>query len=242
MVDGMVDGKLIEPAQFFDISASDKQPFMPQIVFLYQRLLLLCSYAPKLRHIMNSQNSQLEGDGVYRETLESLRILWNHDDPLCSIIGRQCLMERQLWHLLDLRDAGGFGFLVERFLLMLAQLLYITSRDATTLYLGTFKVLTAGWRQHKHSIGTWRVILNIICDIAIPDRGIVSNRTYPEYITDELLALSGNMVEGQSGLDIDKTIHDLSNNLHRTDVNAVFATKAIGLISRKRAQAPLESL
>jgi hypothetical protein len=151
-LDEFVEIEIIEPTDFFKISSSDTL-FMPQIVFLNQRLRLLGSYHRNLHN------------GLLQETIGSLRILWDHDDryPSRSVVGRRQLMERQLWRLLDLRDAGGFGFLVELFLLMLARLLSMaSSQDAhSALYVGTFRVITSGWRQHKHSIGAQRVILNV---------------------------------------------------------------------------------
>jgi hypothetical protein len=221
----------IQPVEFFNISAGDTQEFMPQIVFLNQRLRLLCSYAPKLREIIKGG-----GDGiVYRETLESLRLLWNYNDPSRSVIGRRHLMERQLWRLLDLRDSGGFGFLVELFFLVLPQLLPMApSNDAhSVLYIGTLKAITSSWRAHKHSIGTQRVILNLICDIANPDRGVITDRAYPEYITNELLVLLGNMVVGQSGSHIHDTMLELGT-LSLTSVHT-FRHKAMAVIHRRRA-------
>ena len=209
-LDELKEKKLIQSVQFFNVSAGDAQVFMPQIVFLTQRLRLLCSYAPKLRDIMNGQGD----NGVYKETLEGLRILWNDDDRSRSVVNRRNLMERQLWRLLDLRDGGGFGFLVELFFLMLGQLLSMASSPDThsALYIGTFKVITSDWRKHKGCIGTQRVILNLICDIAIPDRGVITNHTYPEYITEELLVLLENMVEGQSGSHIDDAMNAMKKS------------------------------
>jgi hypothetical protein len=222
--------ELIQPIQFFSISTGEAQLFVPQILFLNQRLRLLCSYAPKLRDISNGR-----GDGVYKETLESLRILWNIDDRSRSVVSRPHLMERQLWRLLDLRDAGGFGFLVELFLLVLAQLLSMaSSRDThSALYIETFKAITSSWRQHKYCIGTQRVILNLICDIAIPNRGVISNRRYPEYITNELLVLLGNIVEGQSSSHIDDAMKEFG--LYGL---IGFGAEVMKVLSRTRAPVP----
>jgi hypothetical protein len=231
--------ELIKPVQFFNISASDTRVFMPQIVFLHQRLRLLCSYAPKLQDITNNQSAD-----VYLKTLESLQILWDNHDSSRSVVGQKRLMERQLWRLLDLRDAGGFGFMVELFLLILAQLLATSQDTHSTLHVGTFKVITSDRGQHKHSIGTQHVILNVICDIAISNRGIVSNFPYPEYITNELLDLLENIVEGQPSSSLDKTMDELKDeleeNLRRFGANEL-ATKAIAVISQ-RSQAPVLSL
>jgi len=221
--------ELIQPDQFFKVSAGDAQVFMPQIIFLNQRLRLLCSYAPKLRDIINGR-----GNGVYQETLESLRILWNDGDrSRLSVIGRRHLMERQLWRLLDLRDGGGFGFLVEYFFLVFAQPLFSSQDTHAALYIGTFRAITSSWEVHKGSMGTQRVILNLICDIAIPDRGIITTRTYPEYITKELLVLLGNMVEGQSGSHIDETMEELAPYTYNG-----FAAGAKEVITRSRAPVP----
>ena len=228
--------ELIEPAQFFNIPAGDAQVFMPQIIFLGQRLRLLCSHAQKLR--------DEQGDGVNKETLDSLKILWKHGDSLRSIVGREHLMERQLWRLLDIRDGGGFGFFVELFFLLLAHLLPIpsspmpSSQDThSALYIGTFRAITSDWRQRQASIrvGTRRVILNLICDIAIPHRGVISDRTYPKYITDELLVLLEDILKGQSGLYIDSAMEELRNNLGNYGNRDAFATNAMGAISRRYA-------
>ncbi len=223
--------ELIQPVQFFNLSVAEGQvgqPFTPQFVFLGQRLRLLYSYAPKLRDIINGQDS-----GVYQEVLKSLGTLWKESDAgyKRSVVGQRNLMERQLWRLLDLRDGGGFGFSVELFLLVLAQVLSMASSQDThsALYIGTFRAITSGWRQHKDSIGTQRFILNLICDVAIFDRGIISNCSYPGYITDELLVLLGNIVEGQSGSHIDDAILELGRPLGLRD--RPFAVRAMEVIS-----------
>ncbi len=54
-------------------------------------------------------------------------------------------MERQLWRLQDLRDGGGFGFSVELFFNVLADLLSMASSWDThsALYIGTFRSITS---------------------------------------------------------------------------------------------------
>ncbi|KAH9051496.1 hypothetical protein EDB87DRAFT_1664395 [Lactarius vividus] len=220
--------ELIQPTQFFSPSVSEGQAFTPQLIFLHQRLRLLCSYAPKLRDIIDGR-----GHGAYHDILESLRTLRDDPDRRRSIVNQRHLMERQLWRLQDLRDSGGFGFSVELFFLALAQLLSVASprRDAhSTLYIGTFRAMTFSWRQHKHCMGTQRVILNLVCDLAIPGRGIFSDFNYPRYITNELLVLLGNMVEGQSGSYIDDAMKELGAFLHWLN-NDLFVAEVISIIS-----------
>ncbi|KAH9179485.1 hypothetical protein EDB89DRAFT_1921648, partial [Lactarius sanguifluus] len=194
---------LIQPIQFLNSLVAEGQESTPQFVFLSQRLRLLCSYAPKLRDIINGR-----GDDVHQEVLGSLGTLWDDADRRQSVVGQQHLMERQLWRLLDLRDGGGFGFSVEVFFLVLARVL--SPQDTNTaLYVKTFRAITSGWRQHKDCIGTQRVILNLICDIAICDRGIFSKPTFPTDIANELLTLFETMAEGQSGSHIDDAMAEL---------------------------------
>ena len=197
-----------QPIQFF--KPGEGPNFLTQFVYLHQRLRFLCSYSSKLRDIIDKHDSC-----AYEETLESLRALWEQSDKLNpslrSVIKRRHLMERQLLRLQDLRDGSGFGFWVELFFLVADQMLHLPlSYDAhSTLILGTFRVITSSWRQHKHSIATQRVILNLICDMAIPKRGLLSDISFPKYLTDELLVLLGNMVDGQPGSHIDEAMKEL---------------------------------
>jgi hypothetical protein len=148
-------------------------------------------------------------------------------------------MERQLWRLHDLHQ-GGFGFTIELFFLALARLLSGgSSQDSNSaLYIGTFKVITSDWRQHKHSIGTQRVILDLVCDIASYGRGVFSDHDYPSYITEELLVLLRNMVEGQAGLHIDDALEELNDSSTWIDEDSGFAREAIKVISQLRTPEP----
>ncbi len=229
------------PTQFFDPLAIEGKLFTPQFIFLRQRLQLLCSLAPKLRDIVDGQ-----GNGAYQEILESMKTLSPDTgreraglderlrlDPERPVLGQRHVMERQLWRLQDLRDGGGFGYSIERFFLALAQLLAtapLRDAHATVLYIGTFKAITSDWEQHKGSIGTQRVILNIVCDVAFRFRGFFSDRNYPEFILDELLKLLGDMIKGQSGSHIDDVINEL--NISSWRKHDAFAEKAITVISR----------
>ena len=233
---------LIEPIRFFG-STEENTSFLPQFIFLHQRLRLLCSYSSKLRDIVNGQ-----GNGAYQEILESLGTLWSESDKTTwSCISQRHLMERHLWRLQDLRD-GGFGYLVELCLIAANDLLIPLSTDAqSSLLLGMFRAAASNWRQHKHSIGTQHVILNLICDIVIRDRGLLSDLDFPRYITDELLILVENVVEGQSGSHIDEAMKELEDAINEEDEDdlgsdiSVFRAEAVKVISRSRAPVPTSS-
>ena len=62
----------------------------------------------------------------------------------------------------------------------------------------------------RRSIGTQQVILNLVYDIALSNRGIFSNYFYPDYIKTELLDLLGRMVGGLPIANVDDVVTELS--------------------------------
>jgi hypothetical protein len=232
--------EFLQPNQFFN-PTTDQQYFSAQFIFLHQRLRFLCSYSSALRDIIDGR-----GDGTYDKILESLKTLWGDADSPGSrwmVVCRGHLMVRQLWRLQDLRDGDGFGFWVELFFLVVWQLMTIPlSPDyLSVIILGMFRTITSNWRQHKHSIATQRIILNLVCDLAINDRGLLSNYVFPSYVTDELLVLLENMLEGQSGSHIDEATKELEDAIKKgesawAEVN-LFRAEAVKVISRSQAPA-----
>ncbi len=166
-----------------------------------QRLLGLCTLRQK------------RSDGGYLETVEVLKTVEKTLPAMRAVVQQHHLMERQLWRLQDLSIGGAFGFTLELYFLSLKQILstYPSSpRDVyITFYLGAFKAITSDWEQLKNSPGTLQIILNLVCDIAVQNRGIFSNFKYPEYITKELLELLGKVVEGQENCDIEPALNEL---------------------------------
>ena len=242
LFDVLEQTEVVHPIQFFSPDPIDKIPaFLTQFIFLHQRLRLLCSYSSKLRDIIDGKDN-----GAYQDILTSLETLWDEsDNRKWTAVRWRHLMERQLWRLQDFRDAGGFGFWVELLVLVTYQLSTIPLSPDThsALMVGTFRAVASNWRQHKHSIGTQRVILNLICDIAIFDRGLMSDVAVPAYIADELLVLLRNMVEGQSGSHIDDAMKELEDAIEEQQDVApewvrevcLFREKVVAIISRLRA-------
>ena len=121
-----------------------------------------------------------------------------------------CIIE--LWRLEDI-SVGAFGFTVELYFLSLRQILSTSifrPREIHVLfYTSAFKIITSDWEQFKGLRGTLQIILNLVCDIAVQDRGIFSTCEYPSYITEELLKLLDNMVKGQASSYIDAAMEEL---------------------------------
>jgi hypothetical protein len=198
---GVVFDELAGPTsigQVFDFLAN---PVRPQLLYLSPRLLGLCSL------------SQERSSRGYLEAPEILRGIEKIPPSLRSVPRDHRLMERQLWRLEDLSCGRALGFTLELYFLSLRQILSTFTSSPREIdisfYIGAFKAITSDWEEVKWSLGTLQIILNIVCDIAIRDRGIFSNCEYPDYITKELLELLGNIVEGQANLNIDAAINGL---------------------------------
>ena len=170
----------------FDFLAS---PVYPQLLHLSPRLLGLCSLI------------QGRGSPGYVEMAEVLKIVEKIPISLRSVVPQHRLMERQLWRLEDLSVGCAFGFTLELYFLSLRQILSTFTSSPREIdisfYVGAFKAITSDWERVKRSHGTLQIILNLVCDIAVRDRGMFSNCKYPCYITRELLELLNNMVKGQ---------------------------------------------
>ena len=186
---GVAFDEITEPTPLghvFDFLAS---PVHPQLLHLSQRLLGLGAL------------SQKRSSRGYIETAEILKTVDLIPLSVRKAVNQHRLMERQLWRLEDLR-AGAFGFTLELYFLSLRQILSTFTLQHKPIHVSfnvsAFKVITSDWDRFKGSRGTMQIILNLVCDIAMPDRGIFSNCPYPGYVTKELLEMLENMVKGQA--------------------------------------------
>ena len=179
----------------FNTPATGSAPVTPQLIFPRQQVQALARLGLKLREVLDGQVA----DG-HKEVLESLKPV---DKVPISMRRPNGLMKRQLWRLQDLRDGGGLGFTVELFFLSLRQLLSIPSlhESNSVFYIGAFKTIMSHWEEGWESLGTQHILLNLICDLIIPGRGVFSDFSYPESITTMLLEMVGKMLQGYAGPD-----------------------------------------
>jgi hypothetical protein len=167
----------------------------PQLIFPGQQLQALARLGMKLREVLDGQVA--EG---YEKVLESLKSV---DQVPLSLRRPDGLMRRQLWRLQDLRDGSGLGYTIELFFLSLRQLLSIPSLQESNgvFYIGTFKIITSHWEESKESLGTQCILLNLVCDLIIRNRGAFSDFSYPEPIATTLLDMVSNLLRGYAGPD-----------------------------------------
>jgi hypothetical protein len=178
---GVAFDTLTGPTHLMDFFDFLSDPVQPQLIYLRQRLQGLCLLGQEQQGIRE----------VVLETIEKIRT-----SPRL-FVGRHRLMERQLWRLQDICVGGAFGFTLELYFLTVRKLLSSTaspSREFTPFCVGAFKAITYDWENYKDSVGTQQIILNLVCDIAVRDRGIFSNYRYPDCITEQLLELLGDVV------------------------------------------------
>jgi hypothetical protein len=211
----------------FDFSSVETTPVLPQSIFPGQQIRSLCDLGRRLRDIIEEQNTEMQ------ETLKSLESL--REIPV-SLRRLNNLMKRQLWRLLDLRDGGGLGFTIELFFLALRPLAssVLSPKLTEDFYTGTFKAITSNWEKSKNSVGTQRVLLDLLCDLVIRRRGIYSDFSYPSYIVDMLLTLVKDMVKGHGGSQshINDIIQELEDEdiWNRMDMDIALLDKALNAI------------
>ncbi len=211
-------------------------PVPPQLIIPGQQIQSLCTLGRRLRDIIEEKNT--EG---HEETLKSLESL--HKIPV-SLRGLNYLMKRQLWRLLDLCDGRGLGFTIELFFLALRQLHFLSESSSSELtkvfYMGTLNVITSNWRKSKDSAGTQRILLDLLCDLVIRNRGVFSDFSYPSCIVEMLMDLVGKMVEGHGGshLHINEVIEELKDDNLRNRMDNSLRDQVLLAIGQSSYTAP----
>ena len=141
------------------------------------------------------------------------------------------LLQRTLWSLDDFNE-GGLGLAVEVFLLSFKQLVstYWWSKPDSALYISTFRAITSDRRRY----GTWNLNAthNIVLDAVVSEQGLLRTFDYPDYITDEVWELLGDMLEGHSGPHIDSAVQQLTDL--KLEDGGRYKDRASALISRLR--------
>jgi len=190
-------------SEAFDFPLVDTTPVPPRLIFPGQQIQSLCTLGQGLRDIIDRPNP-----ARITKTLESV---WS----IPISLPRVDLMKRQLWRLLDLRDGNGLGFTIELLFLALRGLSSSSSSPELkeAFYMGTFKVITSHWEKSKDSIGTQRILLDLICDLVVKGRGVFSDFPYPDYIVKEALELVQKMIAGHRGSrsHIEEVVEELEN-------------------------------
>ena len=62
------------------------------------------------------------------------------------------------------------------------------------------EVITSNWKKSKRLAGTQRILLDLLCDLVIQNRGVFSDFSYPQYIAKMLVDLVGKWLRGVQAL------------------------------------------
>ena len=180
----------------------------------------------------------LERVDAYRDSSPNSE--YERNQVIDQIFWPKHLLQRILWSI-DNIQWNGVGFSVELFLLSLRELLssYPSQESYSGLYIGTFRAITSDWRQYnRFSIGGLRLLLDAVAS----KQGFLRTFDYPDYITDEIWKLLGDILEVQddrlwkSHYIIDDAVQQLMDV--QREVGGRYGAKAKALnahISRLRA-------
>jgi hypothetical protein len=190
------DTESVNFGQFVDLF---RDPHALLFIFPLRNLRRIRSFAQTLRKFLEGQPSA----DTFQKTIKDLREFGS----LSNRLDKPVL--RQVWRMQDLSGGGGLGFTVELFFLVFKQLLSTSSskESHSGLYVGTFRAITSDWSKYKISLGTQRLLLNMVT----PHHGIIFSFDYPDYITDEFLAFLGDILDGQTGSHIDDVVQQLTD-------------------------------
>ena len=217
-------------SEVFNFLFAGTAPFAPRFIFPGQQLQAIAKLCLQMREILNGGSSESH-DAV----LESLKTLDNADIPT-PLLRPDKLITRQLWRLQDLRDGGSLGFALELFFLTFRQLLSTSAAQDSdrVFFCGTLKMITSRWADGKDSLGTQNTLLNLACDLIIPERGVFSDFDYPGYITDMLFELIEVMLRGSTGSHIDDARRELEEDGLKKRMDMRLRRKALKAIPQSR--------
>ena len=207
-----------------DLDFPDSEPFLRQSLDLFRdppKLQFICRHQPLnkffdfLKRIEACQDNSPNSE--YKQVIE--KIIWPKH-----------LLQRSAWSFDDFFE-GGLGLVVELFLLSLRQLLstYPSQESYSTLFVGTFRAIMSDWRLYRRQLSG--ATQNILLDIVASEQGLLRTFNYPDYITDEVWELLGDVLEGRpSFVNIDRAVRQLTD-LQR-EVGGSYGAKAEAVISR----------
>jgi hypothetical protein len=209
----------------FDFSFVGTTPVTPQLIFPGQQFQSLCALAGGLREIIEERNPE-----KHQEILENLKSI----DKIPVSLRPLNYPMKQLWRLQDLRDGRGLGFIIELFFSALRSLssASLSPELNRVFYTGTFQVITSQWMKSKGSPGTKRILLDMICDLVVSNRGDFSDFSYPSYIVDMLLELVRRLVDGDRDLrpHIDNVVRELLSVKYWNNMDIGLRDKALRAI------------
>ena len=113
-------------------------------------------------------------------------------------------IKTQLWRLQDLRD-GGLVYMLELFFAAIRSSKAASHHSSRPLYIGTFRTITADWKELRHAVWTQRLLVNLLHHV-LPENDDSPADDVPGYIIDEFLPFVANVLAEKKGSHVTEAI------------------------------------
>ena len=113
-------------------------------------------------------------------------------------------IKTQLWRLQDLRD-GGLVYMLELFFAAIRSSKAASHHSSRPLYIGTFRTITADWKERRHAVWTQRLLVNLLHHV-LPENDDSPADDVPGYIIDEFLPFVANVLAEKKGSHVTEAI------------------------------------
>jgi hypothetical protein len=124
---------------------------------------------------------------------------------ICDLMAdTQAPIKTQLWRLQDLRD-GGLVYMLELFFVAIRSSKAASHHSSRPLYIGTFRTITADWKERRHAVWTQRLLVNLLRHV-LPENNESPADEVPGYIIDEFLPFVANVLAEKKGSHVNEAI------------------------------------
>jgi len=201
---------------------------MPQ--FIPPRLLVQRLWVSSW--VLRSISASGWGAGMYQpKTLGELSAPELRVTEICELMGgaQQAPIKKQLRRLQDLRD-GGFVYMLELFIAAIRSSKAASHHSSRPLYIGTFRTITADWKERRHAVWSQRLLVNLLRDV-LPENNDSPSDEVPGYIIDEFLTFVGNVLAEKKGSHVSEAISMIKAYIELRGGTHEIAQKAISTVS-----------
>jgi hypothetical protein len=149
---------------------------------------------------------------------------------ICELMkeSQQALIKTQLWRLQDLRD-GGFVYMLELFITAIRSSKAASQHSSRPLHIGTFRTITADWKEHRHAVWSQRLLVNLLRHV-LPENNDSPADGVPVYMIDEFLTLVANVLAEKKGSHINDAISMIKAYVELRGGTHEIAQKALSTI------------
>jgi hypothetical protein len=157
---------------------------------------------------------------------------------ICELMGdaQQAPIKTQLWRLQDLRD-GGFVYMLELFIAAIRSSKAASHHSSRPLYIGTFRTITADWKDRRHAVPSQRLLVNLLRHV-LPENNDSPADEVPGYIIDEFLTFVANVLAEKKGSHVTEAISLITAYVELRGGRHEIAQKALSTIAPPKPLKP----